>query len=79
MVGCTRKLHNNIFAPWIINCLNYSSCDPQSMKEDFKAVDSRPVFNANDVNMALDNLRKLMVGRDRVLKKCRRTEKRTGI
>ena len=54
MVGCTRKLHNNKFAPRIINCRNYSSYDPQLMKEDFKTVDWRPAFNANDVNIALD-------------------------
>ena len=104
MVGCIRKLHNTKFAHRIINCRNYSSYDPQLMKEDFKTVDWRPVFNTNDVNMALDyfndvvkgifdrhapyiikkvggkpcpwinsDIRKLMVSRDRVLKKCRKT------
>ena len=89
----------------IINCRNYSSHDPQLMKEDFKTVDWRPVFNTSDVNMALDyfnyvvkgifdrrapyitkkvrgkpcpwinsDIRKLTVSRDRVPKKCRRTQ-----
>ena len=54
MVGCIRKLHNNKYVPRIINnCRDYSSYEPQLMKEDFKSVDWSSAENANDVNMAL--------------------------
>ena len=53
MVGCIRKLHNNKYVPRIINCRDYSSYEPQLMKEDLKTVDWSSVYNANDVNMAL--------------------------
>ncbi len=53
MVGCIRKLHNNKYAPRIINCRDYSSYEPQLMKENFKTFDWSLVYNANDVNIAL--------------------------
>ena len=46
----------------VINCRNYSSYDPQLMKEYFKTVDWRPVFNANDVNIALDYFNDVVKG-----------------
>ena len=53
MVGCIRKIHNVTFSPKIINCRNYSSYNPEVMREDFKTVDWSPVYSACDVNQAL--------------------------
>lgn len=90
MVGCVRKLHSNKYTARIINCRNYSSYEPQLMKEELKMVDWRLVFSANDVNIALMHfndivkaifpwinsyIRKLMVQSDRILRRSRKTKK----
>ena len=45
MVDCVLEQHNNKYTPGIINCRNYSSHEPQLMKEKFKTVNWSSVFS----------------------------------
>ena len=55
MVGCIRKINHFKYSPKVITCRNYSSYNVNNMNNDFEAVDWEPVYQYNDVNMALNN------------------------
>ena len=55
MVGCIRKINHFKYTPKVIMCCNYASYNANNMNNDFEAVDWEPVYNTNDVNVALNN------------------------
>ncbi len=55
MVGCIRKINHFKYSPKVITRRNYATYNVNNMNNDFEAVDWEPVYNTNDVNVALNN------------------------
>ena len=54
MVFCTRKLNHYKYQPKTITCRNYKNYDNESMNKDLESVNWDQVYNASNVNTALN-------------------------
>ena len=53
MIDCSRKINNIRYNPKTIKCRIYTNYSPEELKSDVAKFDCSPVYDANDVDLAV--------------------------
>ena len=53
MIAWSIKMYNIRYNPKIIKCRNYTNCFPEELKSDVAKIHWSPVYDATDVDLAM--------------------------